>query len=767
MYENLPQYLKDNALFCLWKLETRNGKPTKVPYRIDGFRANSTKASDFTSFSEAISAFQKGKYDGIGIMVHDNISAIDIDNCVINGDLSNMAKDVVNTVDAYTEYSPSGKGIRVITLTIDMNYDKTRYFINNRKIGMEVYVAGCTAKFVTLTGNIIKLGDFTDRTDNVKAVMDKYMLRPVRKKQNIAPPTGSYLSDKSVISTASTAINGSKFKKLWNGNISDYPSNSEADMALCSILAFYCGGDTEQMDRLFRQSGLMRDKWERDDYRATTLEKAVSATSEFYTPYRVSSATEDFSDTVQKLISIDAVNNSRYRSGDMGFGRLFADVYNGVAQYVPERKKWYVYDGQRWVADIGSLKVMELAKNLADSLVLYALTIKDETIRTSYMEHCRKWQQRRFREIYLKEAQSIYPVSIEEFDKDKFLFNCQNGTMDLKTMTFREHSAEDKITKLSPIEYEPTAFSERFNRYISEIMSGDTEKAKFLQKILGYAISGDTRYECMFFLYGATTRNGKGTLMESILKIMGDYGRAVRPETIAQKQNVNSQNPSEDIARLAGIRFANISEPSKGLVLNAAQVKSMTGNDTLNARFLNENSFDFEPQFKLYINANYLPVINDTTLFTSERIIIIPFDRHFSEDEQDKTLKTEFTKPKVQSAILNWLIEGYALLQKEGLSQPQSVKDATAEYYHENDKMQMFADDCLEYTGSTDVRTADVYSAYRQWCVDCGCYPENQRNFNQALRTFGKVTRKRPLDGGEKTTLLIGYRLRECMEFLA
>ncbi len=182
-------------------------------------------------------------------------------------------------------------------------------------------------------------------------------------------------------------------------------------------------------------------------------------------------------------------------------------------------------------------------------------------------------------------------------------------------------------------------------------MNGDMDKARFLQKALGYSVSGDTRFECMFFLYGETTRNGKGTLMESILRVIGDYGRAVRPETIALKHSVNSQNPSEDIARLAGIRLANISESSRGLLLNAAQVKSMTGNDTLNDRFLHENSFDFQPQFKLYVNTNYLPVITDTTLFTSGRVLIIPFDRHFEEYEQDKGLKAEFRKPEVQSAI--------------------------------------------------------------------------------------------------------------------
>ena len=274
-------------------------------------------------------------------------------------------------------------------------------------------------------------------------------------------------------------------------------------------------------------------------------------------------------------------------------------------------------------------------------------------------------------------------------------------------------------------EYDPHAWSDRYSRFISEIMSGDAEKAKFLQKALGYSVSGDTRFECMFFLYGETTRNGKGTLMESILRVMGDYGRAVRPETIALKHSVNSQNPSEDIARLAGIRLANISEPSRGLLLNAAQVKSMTGNDTLNARFLHENSFDFQPQFKLYVNTNYLPVVTDTTLFTSGRVLIIPFDKHFEEWEQDKGLKAEFGKPEVQSAILSCMLEGYRLLQAEGLTLPQSVVEATNAYYHDSDKIAQFAEDCLVADAGAETKTSELYDACpicpkRKVVVKCG-----------------------------------------------
>ena len=320
---------------------------------------------------------------------------------------------------------------------------------------------------------------------------------------------------------------------------------------------------------------------------------------------------QEIADT-EALRALQPESNSRYLSTDIGNSRLYSDYYSSVVRYVPERKLWYIFSGKRWEPDIGGLKAMELCKKLANALMVYAFHISDEQQRKDYIDRCKKWQARRTRETILKDAQGVYPIPMDAFDRDPFLFNCQNGTIHLKDMSFLPHAPEDKITKISDVMYDPDARCERFDQFVDEIMSGDKDRARFLQRSLGYALSGDTRFECLFILYGATTRNGKGTLMESVLKVMGEYGSTVRPETISMKQNASSQNPTEDIARLAGIRFANISEPSRGLLLNAAQVKSMTGNDTLNARFLHENSFDFQPQFKIYMNTNYLPVITDT-----------------------------------------------------------------------------------------------------------------------------------------------------------
>ena len=280
-----------------------------------------------------------------------------------------------------------------------------------------------------------------------------------------------------------------------------------------------------------------------------------------------------------------------------------------------------------------------------------------------------------------------------------------------------------------------------------------------MQRALGYSLSGETQYECMFILWGKLTRNGKGTLCESIMRIMGVYGRSVSPESLAHKPNFMGSSANEDIARLAGIRFANISEPSKSLVLNAAMVKAMTGNDSLPARFLYENTFEFYPRFKMYINANHRPIVNDPTLFTSNRVYNIPFERHFEEGEQDKTLKATFQKPGNQSGILNWLIEGYKNLKARGLDPSQAVRDAVSEYHHDSDKVGQFFEEVMIPDPNGEVRTAAVYKEYQSWCRRSGVRYESNPNFNQAMRVIGSVVKKRPRDGGSVTTMLVGYTL--------
>lgn len=676
---NIPQRLKHTASFCCWQYETVKGRQTKVPYDpVTGHKARTNQPTTFTTFDGAIAAM--ANYDGIGIRVANGIAGIDLDHCLKKGTLLPWAREIVGKFhDTYIEISPSGAGIRIFCLVPEQfSYDTDVYYI--KKGDIEVYIPGFTNRFLTVTGNALNQEDVTETTEALTWLLNTYMHRPTSSAATSVSGR-SYLKDESVIAKASNAQNGAKFTQLWNGNISEYPSHSEADAALCSLLAFWCGGDKEQMDRLFRQSGLMRDKWDEyrgaDTYGNMTILKAISNATVFYKPIHAATAAEDFG--MDRLKELDPMDTARFPWTDIGAGRIFAAYYKDILRFVPERKMWFYYENGIWQPDKSNIRAMKYCMDLADLMYTFALEIQDEDKRKAYMKYVSRWQSHNNRVNILKDAQVHYPIPFGNFDTDLYIFNCKNGTLHIDTGEFTEHRSTDLLTKMSQVIYDPTAQSDRFDTYIDEIMCGDQERAKFLQKIMGYGLTGDTRHECMTILYGATTRNGKGTLCESVLKVLGDYGCTARIESIAVKTFVNGSQPNEDIARLAGIRFVNISEPGKGIVMDAAKVKIMTGNDTLNARYLHENSFDFQPQFKLYVNTNYLPVINDMTLFTSNRIIIVPFDRHFDEQSQDTTLKRKFTTPQVQSAILNWLLEGNRLLREEGLYLPESVKKATSQ----------------------------------------------------------------------------------------
>ena len=790
-FVNIPDVLKQTASFCVWKLEKRSGRPTKVPYNPrTGAMARTNDPSTFADFNTAMKSYAIGGWDGIGYRVSEGIGAIDIDHCIReDGSLNDVAASILGIFpDAYFERSPSGTGLRgFFRLSPDFAYDKTVYYINNRKHGLEVYLPGVTNRFVTVTGDMFRNGAVTRNDDSLRTLLDTFMKRSTRVSSKTVEPV-SYLDDDGVIAHASASESGDKFKALYAGNWEEgYDSQSDADMALVSILAFWCGNVEEQIDRIFRTSGLMRDKWDRmtgdSTYGQITIRNAVSTNGEIYTPIMTGSAEDDFEtldddeeevevltfepDLSHITLTIEEMRphtKPRYQRDEIGIGYAFADYFKPIARFDRERGIWYVFDGKVWQPDENALAVAELAKRLADRLYTFALQIKDEDTRNRYIKRVQKLQMRKNRRTMIEDAKSVYPVPHAIFDRNTDLFNCQNGTLNLTTGEFRPHDPADFLTMMSGVTYDPNATCPRWGQFISEVMCNDADLALYLQKALGYALTGDTSLECLFILYGATSRNGKGTTMETFLKIMGDYGKTSNPEMLSTKfGNTNASGPSEEIARLAGVRFVNISEPEKKITFNAALVKRMTGNDTLNARFLHENSFDFRPNFKIFINTNYKPSVSDMTLFYSCRLKLIPFKRHFEEHEQDKGLKAFFAAPESQSAIFNWCYEGYKLFRKQGLDDPTAVSDATREYQEESDRIGQFVDAWLEEGEAFEVRTSAAYKLYGEWCDKYGYRKENSTNFNNAIQRFFPIVRKRPNDtkGAQKTTMLVGCRFLE------
>lgn len=282
----IPKELKNNALWCGWKCEIRNDRPTKVPYNPHNMeRASTADLSTFGTFLDVEEVYLGGYVDGFGIAVTNGFSAIDIDHCVSeDGCLSDTAEEICTSMKSYAEKSPSGSGIRIIFKSPNLVYDKEKYYIKNPNNGIEIYTEGSTNRFVTITGNTLYGYPIIENAEALQHILDKYMLRPVQPKraETEAAPTAVNIPAEDILSKA---MRNYKFFSLFNGDMSSYNNDhSSADLALCNMLAFWTGKDPQKMDEFFRKSALYRDKWNRDDYRNETIAKAIASCNEVYNP---------------------------------------------------------------------------------------------------------------------------------------------------------------------------------------------------------------------------------------------------------------------------------------------------------------------------------------------------------------------------------------------------------------------------------------------------------------------------------------------------
>lgn len=357
--KNIPARLKSDCRFCVWKFEKRSGQKTKMPYNpANGDRARINDLRTFADFKTTLMTYAMGGYDGIGIAVGNGIGAFDIDHCIReDGTLNDTAATVLSIFPtAYVEKSPSGKGLRgFFGVPEDFVYDKTVYYINNRSKGLEVYMPGATNRFVTVTGDVYRTGEIPNDETAMTTLLDSLMKRN-KQVQNTQLRHHSYLDDDAVISHAEEASNGDKFKKLYAGDWEElYDSQSDADMALLSILAFWCGCDEEQMDRIFRTSGLMRDKWDRRQagttYGAISIRNTVNTCAAVYVPVNAQdivdeeftnldpeSKSPEFQPDITKLtLSLDEMaphTNPRYGRDEIGMGNMSNETWMNAKKAV-------------------------------------------------------------------------------------------------------------------------------------------------------------------------------------------------------------------------------------------------------------------------------------------------------------------------------------------------------------------------------------------------------------------------------------------------
>lgn len=423
---------------------------------------------------------------------------------------------------------------------------------------------------------------------------------------------------------------------------------------------------------------------------------------------------------------------------DMGNAERFARQHKENTYYCHQRGKWLHYNGARWAWDNtgeASLKAKETITTIYQEAAQETVQIR----RTALEKHAMRSESASKIMAMLSLAKSEPDITIleNELDADPWLLNVANGTLDMRTRKLHAHRARDRHTKMAPVVADPQAACPQWEAFLNEIMDGNTSLISFLQRAVGYALTGDTREQCFFLLWG-TGANGKTTFLQTIASMLGDYWQQSPTEMLLVGRFGGVPN---DIARLKGTRFVSIIEFEEGRRLAESLVKALTGGDTITARFLFHEFFEFIPEFKLFVGTNHKPVIKGTDLAIWRRIRLIPFTISIPEERQDKDLLDKLKEEL--PGILNWAVEGCRLWQEDGLGTPVEVREATTEYRNESDVLSQFLDERTVQEEGALTMASELYRDYKWWTEDNNEKTITGRAFGRALieRGFDKVRR--------------------------
>ncbi|MDA3780879.1 MAG: phage/plasmid primase, P4 family [Bacteroidales bacterium] len=735
IWDNIPEELKVNGLWCCWRLNKSKGK---IPYDAEtGKFAKSNDKSTFHNFQTVLKSLPKyysfdeeGKLvGGLGLGIFNGYSAIDIDHCIDeNGKLNDLAKDVVDYCQSYTEISPSGTGIRIIFKT-KTELNKNVYFVNNHNIGLEIYISEQTNKYVTITGDVMYPSSIIEI--DIGYILEKYMLK--------------HENNYGVITNKKFKIddykNDIKLIELWNETAPGANENeSEMDLALCNKLAYYLKSDFNSINNAFMSSPYYKSKdskhktkWEvRNDYREMTIKTSIQG------------------------LSVSASHVDEFNLTDTGNAHKFVDMFGEMIRFNIDNKKWMFWNNKYWQTDVFN-NIKNYAEIVIEDMKISAKTTDMEDIRKAMLKNVKRALQTNGKTALIKEAEHLenIPVLNQIFDHDKFLFNCESGVVDLRTGKISPSDKSQMLSRFSPFEIDKRE-PKLWLKFLEDIFENDQEVIDYLQRIFGYSMSGSTREQCMFMLIGDGS-NGKSLLLDVINESLGSYGSTSNVEILLEQHNGSGSNLG-DIARLNGIRHVVTDEAKLGDKLNESAIKTMTsGIGKIVARFLYGNEFEFTPLFKIFMASNYKPTIRGTDHGIWRRIKVIPFNKVIPDEKQDKDLKIKLMNEMPQ--ILNWMIEGCLKWQKHGLKEPKSLKQAAKEYRSEMDVVQRWVEEVCMIGGNYKEKSSDLFQNFSNYVK---ANKEFQLSHTMFGRNLSKKFQKRIFAG---TTHYQGLKLKENNEY--
>lgn len=413
--------------------------------------------------------------------------------------------------------------------------------------------------------------------------------------------------------------------------------------------------------------------------------------------------------------------------------------YGDILRYVAAWDRWFIWNGRVWEHD-DTLRVSDLCRKVCRSYSVNSPQNVQKTITSSKTISAVE---------KLCRADRQHARKVDVWDNDPWLLNTPGGVIDLRTGEQRDHDPDLHMTKITRVAPDPRADCPLWLKFLHEITNGDVLLQAYLQRACGYAMTGSTREQCMFFLYG-TGRNGKGVLLNVFQWLMGDYAMNASPETFTSQ---GAGKHLTVLARLQGARLVVAQETEEGVPWAEARIKALTGGDVITANFMHQNSFEFRPQFKIFMAGNHKPGIKSVDEAMRARLNLLPFLVTFAKEDRDPHLTEKLQEEG--PAILQWAINGCLDWQQVGLKPPPSVTEATDEYLQDEDVQGNWIAECCERGTPYREKVAILFLSWARWAKEAGEDPASKKRFCQQMIGRGFTSIK----GTGNVAYLCGLRI--------
>ncbi len=686
IFNNIPLALRDCKAWLVWRSEPKKGetKPSKIPYYINGKRRSGTQGEP--KDLESLGTFE-GATNAFGKRNYTGLGfAMSATNGLICIDLDHcISTDGTYSQLAQEIIAAAGNTYAEVSPSGDGLHIWLRGSLPNTKNvlgGIEVF---CSTGYLTMTGKAL------DGVDSEIAQITPESIDTVNKYISIKP----LAEDK----------NKSRFSEGGRNNA----LTSEAGKLR-----------SRGLDTFAIESALMIMNQQR--CKPPLSESEVSGI---------------------------ANGIGRYPAGricsDLGNAERLIDACNGSLLFCAEVGRWLCWSESRWLWDKDGM-VHRAMREVIRNIYIEATSQSDEGRRATLTKWATKSESKGALRaaVDLAENDARVLVKTEELDASPWLLGVKNGSLDLKTGLLITAQPEQLITKQAPVLYDATAKCPTWTAFLDKIFDGDAVLISYLQRAIGYTLTGNTLEKCLFFLYGKGGNNGKSTLIETLMSLLGDYAIKERAETFMQSKNGNSGATPERV-RLRGARLVVASELSDGQRFDECFIKDITGGiDQISARGLYSNPISFKPEFKFWIYGNHRPKLRTDDDAIWRRLHSIPFEVSIQANEQDHALAEKLLVEL--PGILNWALVGLMDWQNRKLDPPEKVRAAVCEYREDMDDFGKFLDECVDIIESGshgEVPAGVLYQIYQNWTQKNGMRPLSNTNFSRRFTDRGFESRIR------------------------